>query len=130
MQHRAETWIHVAEAIGFAGPRIQPVQMTGAFAAVPSPGDAYVPDVVRPFAFETSPGEMVPELVPYEDGFLIVQVYQRFPAMDMTLDEVRESVRAQLHERAVLARTDEIIAEGLAAIHIDEAAMQNVHIPE
>lgn len=129
MHHRAETWMHVAEEIGFAGPRIQPVQMTGPFAAVPTPGDAYVPEVVRPFAFETTPGEMVPELVPFEDGFLIVQVYQRFPAMDLSFEEVQESVRVQLHEQAVLARTDAIIAEELAAIHIDEAAMRNVRIP-
>lgn len=129
-RHRSETWIHVAEAIGFAGPRVQPVQTTGAFAAVPTVGDAYVPEVIRPFAFETTPGELVPELVPYEDGFFIVIVYSRFPPTDLAIDEVREGIRARLLERAVLARTDEIIAEGLAAIHIDEAAMQHVHIPE
>lgn len=129
-RHRSETWIHVAEAIGFAGPRVQPVQTTGAFAAVPTVGDAYVPEVIRPFAFETTPGELVPELVPYEDGFFIVMVYSRFPPTDLAFDEVREGIRARLQERAVLARTDEIIAEGLAAIHIDEAAMQHVHIPE
>ena len=128
--HRNETWIHVAETIGFAGPLIQPVQTTGPFAAVPTTGDAWVPEPVRAFAFETTPGDMVPELVPYEDGFFIVQVYQRFPAMDLPLEEVGEGVRALLRERAVLLRTDEIIAEGLAAIQVDEAAMRNVRIPE
>ena len=68
--------------------------------------------------------------MPYEDGFFIVIVYSRFPPTDLAIDEVREGIRARLLERAVLARTDEIIAEGLAAIHIDEAAMQHVHIPE
>ena len=120
----------MAETIGFAGPLIQPVQTTGPFAAVPTTGDAWVPEPVRAFAFETTPGDMVPELVPYEDGFFIVQVYQRFPAMDLPLEEVGEGVRALLRERAVLLRTDEIIAEGLAAIQVDEAAMRNVRIPE
>jgi len=129
-RRRSETWIHVAEEIGFAGPRVQPVQTTGAFAAVPTTGDAYVPEVIRPFAFETAPGQLVPELVPFEDGFFIVMVYSRFPPTDIAFDEVRESIRARLQERAVVARTDEIIAGGLGAIHIDEAAMQHVHIPE
>ena len=127
--HRSETWIHLAEEIGFAGPRTQPVQTTGAFAAVPTVGDAFVPEPVRALAFETTPGELFPELVPYEDGFLIGQVYQRFPAMDLSFEEVREGVRALLHERAVLARTDTIIAEGLASIEVDEAALRNVRLP-
>lgn len=42
---------------------------------------------------------------------------------------MREGVRALLHERAVLARTDTIIAEGLASIEVDEAAMRNVRLP-
>lgn len=127
--HRSEIWIRTAEEIGFAGPRIQPVQTTGAFAEVPTEGDAYVPEPVRALAFETTPGDLVPELVPFEDGFFIVQVYQRFPASDLALDDVRERIRALLHEEAVLARTDEIIAEGMASIEVDEAAIRNVRIP-
>lgn len=128
-RHRGETWIHVAERIGFAGPRNQPLTNTELFAAIPRASDPFVPEAVREAAFATEAGEAFAELVPHDGGFYLVLVQRRIPAADVPLDAVRESIRSQLHAAAIDARVDAIVADTLSHATFDDEALGTVRVP-
>jgi peptidyl-prolyl cis-trans isomerase C len=128
--HRLEIWVRTAEAIGFAGPRRQPIEDTEPFAATPRPGESFVPQVIRDLAFEGTPGDMHPELVPFEDGFYIVRFDRQIPATDVPFEQVRDSIAAQLQAAAVDARIEEIVRTALSTATYDEEALTTVRVPE
>jgi hypothetical protein len=130
MRQQPQNWMQLAERIGFAGPRIQPREETELFAAFPRPGEAYVPQVVRDAAFETEPGSVHPEPVPFEDGFYVVRTSSLAEPMDLPFEAVEASIRAQLHDEAVDSVVTQQVATSLAEAEYDESALDAVVIPQ
>ena len=130
LRQQPQNWMRLAERIGFAGPRRQPREETDLFAAFPRPGEAFVPQVVREAAFETEPGQVHPEPVPFEDGFYVIRVSSVAEPTDIPYESVREAIRAQLHEEALDGAVTQLIASRLAAAEYDDAALEAVVVPE
>lgn len=130
LRDRPRTWMQVAERIGFAGPRRQPREQTGLFAQVPRAGEPFVPQPVRDAAFGTEPGELHPELVPFEDGFYLVLVEGRAEPTDIPFERVADNIRERLHDEAIDSAVTQLVAERLSGASYDEAALDAVALPQ
>ncbi len=128
-RHQAEIWARTADRIGFAGPWSQPRQELDLFAAYPRDGEPFVPQPVRDAVFETDPGRVHPSLVPYEDGFYLVQVNGVAEPADPSFESLRDSIRDELHAEAVDSAVTALVAEQLAEATFDEAALDVVNVP-
>lgn len=130
LHHQAELWMRAAERIGFAGPRRQARVETEMFAAVPREGEPFVPQVVRDVAFAGEPGQVHPELVPFEDGFYLVRIDRHADATDVPFAAVRDRIARQLHDAAIDQRAEAIVAQALTRLELDEEALATVRLPE
>jgi hypothetical protein len=130
LRRQPELWMTATEQLGFAGPRRQPRVQTEPFAATAREGEPFVPQVVRDAVFATEPGDLYPEVVPFEDGFYLVRVQERIEPQDLSFETVREAIRSELHAEAVDAYVTRIVADTLSTATFDDAALDAVVIPE
>jgi peptidyl-prolyl cis-trans isomerase C len=128
--HEAELWMRAAERIGFAGPRRQAREETEMFAASPRAGEPFVAQVVRDVAFAGEPGQIHPELVPFEDGFYLVRIDRHADAVDVPFEAVRDRIARMLHDAALDARAEMLVSALLDRLEPDEAALATVRLPE